>query len=65
MTLQQFITSKPSCLRLGQHFVNQYWKTSDSMSQYLYQLDGKAAENYIRTLLDVWQWNELPELKEY
>jgi hypothetical protein len=63
MTLQEFIAAKPKELRLGQWFVNTYWKGSDTRSQQLYQLDGYAAMLYIKGLMEVWQWEALPDIK--
>lgn len=63
ITLEQFIASKPKELRLGQYFVNEYWKGSDIYSQQLYQLDGASAKRAIVYLMEVWQWETLPELK--
>ena len=62
MTLNEFIAAKPKELRLGQWFVNCYWKGSDKTSQTLYQLDGYAAMLYIRGLMEVWQWETLPDI---
>lgn len=64
MTLAEFIKCKPEYLRLGQWFVNCYWKGSDKESQFLYQLDGRSAATYITDLMESWQWNELPNIKE-
>lgn len=44
MKLEHFSASKPKELRLGQYFVNEYWKGSDEESQRLYQLDGNHAK---------------------
>jgi hypothetical protein len=63
MTLDQFIARKPKELRLGQFFVNSYWKGSDKTSQELYHLDGYGAELYIVILMEKWQWESLPELE--
>lgn len=63
ITLEQFIASKPRELRLGQYFVNEYWKGSDAYSQQLYQLDGASAKRNIEALMKFWHWDTLPELK--
>jgi hypothetical protein len=64
LTLAEFIAAKPKELRLGQWFVNCYWKGSDYKSQQLFQLDGYAAKLYIISLMDSWNWETLPELPE-
>lgn len=61
VTLDQFITAKPKELRLGQWFVNCYWKGSDESSQALYQLDGSTAKRTIMALMRKWHWETLPE----
>lgn len=48
ITLDEFIAAKPKELRLGQFFVNEYWKGSDGFSQYMYQLDGATAKREIQ-----------------
>ena len=63
ITLDAFIAAKPKELRLGQWFVNCYWKGADKTSQMLYQLDGYAAKLFIRNLMDSWNWETLPEIK--
>lgn len=63
MTLDEFIYRKPKELRLGQWFVNCYWKGADSYSQRLYQLDGVLAKWEIQLLMNEWQWDTLPEPK--
>jgi hypothetical protein len=63
MTLTEFIARKPKELRLGQWFVNCYWKGFDVRSQQLYQLDGYAAMLYIKSLMEAWQWETLPEIE--
>lgn len=63
MKLEHFIASKPKELRLGQYFVNEFWKGSDAESQRLYQLDGYHAKATIMSLMAAWQWDELPEPK--
>ncbi len=63
ITLDQFITMKPKELRLGQWFINCYWKGSDQQSQELYQLDGAKAKRMIEGFMCWWHWNTLPEFK--
>lgn len=63
MTLQEFIAAKPKELRLGQWFVNTYWKGSDSYSKKLYQLDGVLARWEIQMLMNEWQWESLSDIK--
>lgn len=62
ITLDEFIARKPKEIRLGQWFVNCYWKGSDSYSQRLYQLDGVLAKWEIQLLMNEWQWETLPEI---
>jgi hypothetical protein len=62
MTLDQFIAKKPSELRLGQWFVNCYWRGTDIDSQRLYQLDSMRAVMYITGLMMHWQWDSLPDV---
>ena len=61
MTLNEFINKKPECLRLGQWFVNCYWKGSDEISQKLYVMDGLRARQNIHYLMNLWQWDSLPD----
>lgn len=62
MTLEQFIAAKPKELRLGQWFVNCYWKGSDENSQFLYQLDGAFAKRAIQSFMKEYQWESLPDI---
>ena len=64
LTLAEFVAAKPNELRLGQWFVNCYWKGTDKTSATLYQLDGYAAMLYIKGLMEVWQWETLPEIEK-
>lgn len=62
VTLDEFIAAKPRELRLGQWFVNCYWRVSDNHSQWLYQLDGAKAKGAIVALMGEYQWETLPEI---
>jgi hypothetical protein len=61
ISLDQFIATCPKEVRVGQHFVNEYYKSTDETSQKLYQLDGKEAKEFIRKLMNDWQWIRLPK----
>lgn len=64
MTLNEIIAAKPRELRLGQYFVNLYWKGSDQQSRKLFYLMSDTLALWeIRMLLRGWQWDEnnMPE----
>lgn len=62
MTLNEFIAAKPKELRLGQWFVNCYWRGSDPMSRRLYQQHGDQARRSIEYIMEQWQWDSLPDI---
>jgi hypothetical protein len=66
MTLAQFISTKPTHVRLGQWFICCYCKPvgghwEDSLDS-LWNLPDWRAENFITGLMMHWQWDELPEI---
>ncbi len=69
MIIYDFIKSKPAELRLGQHFVNSYCKPvngvwNDNVTKLFYLSSDFLAELEIQHLMALWQWDELPELKD-
>ena len=63
MTLDQFIAAKPKNIRLGQHFVNTYWrKHNNNDSNGLFYMSNDAlAKLTIIGLMQDWQWTTLPD----
>ena len=43
--------------RIGQYFINKYWKGTDDISRKLFQLDGEDAIMEIATILADYQLN--------
>lgn len=58
MTLYEFIDAKPKALRLGQWFVNCYFKRADKESLAFYQKDGTDAMRWIYNFIERNQWDE-------
>ena len=63
MTLDQFIRAKPDQLRLGQWFVNCYFKEATDYSCILYNINSDFLAAWeINLLLGNWQWDNLPDV---
>ncbi len=56
ITLEEIVANCPEQLRLGQYFVNTYWKGCDEVSMMLYQLDGETAASVISKLIKDYNW---------
>lgn len=58
MTINDFIDSCPTNIRLGQWFIICYWRgDATDQSRELFQLDGEAAICYIHNIITMWQWD--------
>ena len=67
ISIAQFIEAKPKELRIGQWFVLCYCKPFDNRWEYkideLWNKDGYIAMVLIKELMNLWQWDNLPDIK--
>lgn len=68
MTLSEFIALKPPELRLGQWFVNCYCNPTNPQGWWegaideLYNSDTAKSKRLITQLMNMWQWDTLPDI---